>query len=268
MKQPVTKAIVGLNIVAYIYVYFFLQGTQGSPAVLEFINRFALTPSEFRDGAFWQPITAVFLHGGIVHLLFNMIGIWSLGEALENTIGSLRYAWLCFVSAATGSLFVILLQPDLEHPSLGASGMLLGLLGALAVFYPNSPLLVFFFPMRARTAAIAVGVLSILLPIFGLFESISHMAHLGGLLGGVLYSRFALGLRFGTNDLRDSGGSFQRKIMQQNMLRGMFERINRVPPDRWRDRDEKVINPIDGDQPDAAGKKLYYDPSTGKFYLR
>jgi membrane associated rhomboid family serine protease len=201
MKQPVTKIFVAINVLVHLYVWWYVQGTQGPQAADALIDRFGLTPAEFRNGAFWQPLTALFLHDGrvfpIIHIGFNMLAIWSFGLALENTLGSIRFAWLMFVSGCASSLFVILFQADLPNPTIGASGIVLGLLGALAVFYPNSQMLIFFIPMRARNAAILIGVLSIVLPMFGVLTFISHMGHLGGLVGGVLYSWFALGLRFG-----------------------------------------------------------------------
>ena len=74
-----------------------------------------------------------------------------------------RFLWLYFISGLMGSLLVVTMQSDLAHPTIGASGAVIGLLAALAVYYHHSKLLVLFFPMKARTAAIGLGALSFFL---------------------------------------------------------------------------------------------------------
>lgn len=284
VKHPVTKGIVAVCVAVYLYTWYIIPWTQGPGALEEFLATFGLLPSAFKAGAVWQPITALFLHDGRflapVHILVNMIGIWSLGKVLEGTIGSARFAWLSFFSGATGSLFVILFQPGLEHETIGASGVLCGLLGALAFFYPKSPMLVFFIPMKARTAAIILFVVSILALTFGWMQVISHAGHLGGLVGGVLYSRFALGLKFINNDLHRQDSYLRDKLMEQEAIRQLFERMAGGRSDaRWRNpagRNERVINPMPGEKPEPGPqsappppiKRLYYDPITGKMIIR
>ncbi|MCE9599343.1 MAG: rhomboid family intramembrane serine protease [Spirochaetia bacterium] len=275
MKQPVTKILVATSVLIHVFVWYLLPMISGSGAAHDFVNRFALLPVEFRDGAVWQPLTAVFLHTGILHLVFCMVTLWSLGQAVENTLGSMRYGWLCFVTASTSSLAVIFIQPELEHPGMGTSGLIMGLLGALAVYYPNSTILVFFLSMRARTAAIVFGALSILLPLFGIVESISPVNHIAGLIAGVLYARFALGLRYGAQNLNPQEDNFLRKkLMEQDRVRELFDGMKRVRPERWQTQDypqEKVINPTPEETqapPAGDAKRLHYDPTTGKFFFR
>jgi len=267
MKQPVTKLLVAISALAFLYVHYYLA----PDAALDFLNRYALNPSEFRAGAFWQPVSGLLLHTGWFHFLINVGAIWSVGQLVENTIGSSRYAWLCFFSGVTGSVFVILFQSDLPGAVVGASGILAGLLGLLALFYPNSTFVLFVIPIKARTAAIVLGILSILLPHLGSNEWISYLTYFGGFMGGVLYSRFALELHFGSNELRETDSYLQRKIMQQDVLRAVYDRMNRVPDEHWRSAypEEKVINPVSNEErPDMSPKKLHYDTTTGKFYLR
>jgi len=252
--------MIAISVGAYALAGFLLPLSGGIGASNAFVRTFALTPFRFWEGEVWQPLTALFLHGSLLHLVFNMLGLWSLGRAIEDTIGSLKYAGLCVVSGLTGSLFVILFQNDLVNPTLGASGILLGLLGAIAVFYPNSPLLIFFLPMKARTAAIVVGILSILLPAMGLLEGISHMSHLGGLIGGVIFSRLVLRLRFGGNDLHRQHPGNPRKVHDPyGPVYRPFDHSPRYPQ-------EKVINPLPT-EPEAPRKELRYDPLTGKHYF-
>lgn len=204
-KTPVTYLLVWSNVLIHLFVSFVVVGHGGSRAGENFMYNWGLVPVLFWDGSWWQPLTALFLHGGLLHLVVNMLALWSLGVPIEATLGSRNFAWLYFISGATGSLFVVVAQSGLTHPTIGASGAVLGLLAALAVFFPSSRLLVFFFPMSARTAAILFGFGSLLLAIYDSSSGISHVGHLGGLVGGVLYSRYVLGLQYGKQQLNGAG---------------------------------------------------------------
>jgi membrane associated rhomboid family serine protease len=253
--------------------------------------RFGLAPADFWSGAWWQPLTALFLHGGansglfgIMHLTVNMLALWSLGVPVEKTVGSGRFASLYFVSGAVSSLLVVLgylFETNAGNGiTVGASGAVLGVLGALAIFYPNSMVLVFFIPMKIRTAAISFGLLSILAEIFGFFPIISHLGHLGGLIGGVLYTKFVL-----SQDVEFSDRGFRKKDRGEhgririNIRRGSpppidpyaggeipkEREINPVPEERDREEREKKREEPSGET--DSNRKLYYDPQTGKFYI-
>ncbi len=201
-KAPVTMVLLWINIIVHFLVYSILPGEGGdAQKIVSVLYNFGLVPAEFWHGSWWQPLTSMFLHGSFFHILVNMLALWSLGTPIEKTLGSLRFGLLYFISGFTGALFVITFQMDMAAPTIGASGAILGLLGALAVFFPNSGLLVFFFPMKARTAAILFGAGSVVLALLDNSSGISHLGHLGGLIGGVLYSRYALGLHIGKSTL-------------------------------------------------------------------
>lgn len=285
----VTKALVGINVAVYL---FMMMTNRFSDAESngQFFQEWGLVPSLFLAGSWWQPLTCLFIHGGPMHLLMNMIGLWSLGTPIENTIGSTRFTWLYFISGASSSLFVIagyLFNPDTVSggATVGASGAVLGILGALALFYPNSMLLVFFIPMRAITAVIAFAVISVLLQIFGGLSFISHLGHLGGLVAGVLYSKFALGHSFGKHTLSGGRNPFsrgpQRRPTPQDDIVDLLNSLTQGPKAHRDEREEKVINPYPEDlsshrtetpAPESEvppiGKKLYFDPATGKFYFK
>lgn len=195
-RAPVTRTLVGINVAIHLVLVFltgnFFAFKQGDAAEGIFYI-FGLVPSDFWNGAVWQPFTSMFLHGHFIHILFNMVALWSLGAPIEHKVGSARYSVLYLVSGLMGALFVVAFQPDLMVPTIGASGAVVGLLGALAVFFPRAQLLLFFFPVKARTAAIIFGVGSLMLALFtGDGAGLSHFGHLGGLVGGVLFTWFAL----------------------------------------------------------------------------
>ncbi len=189
---PVTRVLLTINVAVYIAINWISPLVGGEAAFVGLINTFGLSPAAFWQGAFWQPLTSMFLHGSLLHIFANMLGVWSIGSMLERGIGSNRYLWLYMISGFAGTLLVLAADPTATRPTIGASGAVLGLLGAIAVLSPNSMLLFFIFPVRARTAALLIGLGSLLLEYTGRMEMISHLGHLGGLLGGYLYTRFAL----------------------------------------------------------------------------
>jgi len=86
------------------------------------------------DGAYWQVLTSMFSHVSPVHIGFNMLALWVLGPQLELAIGRVRFLALYFVSGLAGSALVLWLGPEYAYGgTLGASGAIFGLMGALAV---------------------------------------------------------------------------------------------------------------------------------------
>ncbi len=264
---------VAIHIVLVILSGSLLAFQQGSLADRVF-HSYGLVPVDFWSGAVWQPFTSMFLHGNIIHIVFNMLALWSLGAPIEHKVGSSKFSVLYFVSGLMGALFVIVFQRDLSHPTIGASGAVVGLLGALAVFFPRAQLLLFFFPVKARTAAIIFGVGSLLLALTGQAAGLSHLGHLGGLIGGVLFTWWALaptqeermdpgpaaGRGFGgfSGTTRRTGAS-QQTGAEEQMLRMMQEimrqRQGGTPGGSPGGRPMKEINPIrDRDQYDEPSR--------------
>lgn len=147
-------------------------------------------------GWIWQPATYMFLHGGIGHILFNMLGIWMFGVELERRWGTrffLRYYAVTGVGAALTTIVVSLLPFAVTSAAygsntIGASGTLYGLLLAFALYYPDRPILMFMlFPVPAKYFVMILGAISFMLSASGGGPGVAHVAHLGGLLFGYLY---------------------------------------------------------------------------------
>jgi membrane associated rhomboid family serine protease len=138
------------------------------------------------EGQWWRLITAAFLHQGIVHLAMNMFVLWLVGARLEESIGRGRYLLLYLVSGLAGSAGALLLSPNAI--TVGASGAIFGLLGALLVLE------------RQGTYILGSSVLGLVLlnvVITFAVPNISIGGHLGGLVGGaaaiLALSRFGRG---------------------------------------------------------------------------
>jgi len=140
----------------------------------------------------WRPLTYLFLHGGLFHLLFNMFAVWMFGSELEARLGTRRFLVYYFATGIGAGLTVTLIDLLLGRTSLviGASGAVFGLLLAYGVLYAERviTLLVFFVlpvSMKAKHFVIVFGVLELLFGIAG-ETGIAHFAHLGGMAVGWL----------------------------------------------------------------------------------
>ncbi len=146
----------------------------------------------------WQFITANFLHGGLLHLVFNMLGLYIFGGAVEkvfNKKGFIKYFLICgaggFVTAYT--LWFVGIIPNNLY--IGASAGVYGLLLAFSLLYPNKKILLFFIiPMKAKWLAILFGGLEFLMMFRN--DGISHIGHLGGILAGLGYFVYMRGFSF------------------------------------------------------------------------
>ena len=167
-----------------------------------FTGFFALPAIWWETLSFGRLFTYMFVHGSFNHLFVNMLGLFFIGSTVERTIGSYRFFILYYLSGILGGLGWSLLAPA-GSVCVGASGGVMGILGAFGALYPNARLLLwFFFPVRA-------WVLVVVLILWELSETIhapriggiANAAHLIGAIAGVFY---ALGLKYpdGLNNLK------------------------------------------------------------------
>lgn len=143
----------------------------------------------------WTFFTYMFVHGGLLHLLGNTLGLYFFGTAVEERIGGrsfLFYYLYCGIAAAT---FALALSSIFNvDPFIGSSGAVLGVALAFAMFWPDAEILIFPIPIpiRARTLVIAIAGISVF---FGLIfmnsptGKVAHFAHLGGMLAGYIFFR-------------------------------------------------------------------------------
>ena len=136
----------------------------------------------------WTLITYMFLHGGIGHILFNMLGLFFFGPRLEDRLGGLQFLWLYFLSGLMGGVLSFFFTPYAQI--IGASGGVFGVFLGFAYYWPRELIYIWgVFPVQARWLVVAMTALAL----FGGFSGgggIAHFAHLGGFLGGFLYIRW------------------------------------------------------------------------------
>jgi membrane associated rhomboid family serine protease len=157
---------------------------------------FALWPATHSQSPFmpWQLLTYGFLHGDLMHIAFNMFGLWMFGQDLERLWGPQRFLYfylVCVVGAGFIQLLVAGWQGGI-YPTVGASGGLFGLLLAYGLTFPNRIVVPLFppIPMRAITFVFVFGLLELYFGVSGNAPGIANFAHLGGMLFGFLMLRY------------------------------------------------------------------------------
>ena len=188
---PVTQALLGLNIMG-----FALQQLFG-PVVMTSLALWPLGSGRLGAPTFelWQLVTYGFLHGSLMHLLFNMLGLWMLGRDVEDVFGSkrfLQYYLGCVASAAIVQLAVAYALEWPPFPTVGASGGVFGVLLAFGMLFPRRRVMLLIppIPMQARTFVMLYGIVELVLGVTGSESGVAHFAHLGGLAGGYLMIRY------------------------------------------------------------------------------
>jgi membrane associated rhomboid family serine protease len=187
---PVTLALIVANVAVYL-----LQSV--APGIVVPFALWPLAASASGVGASfgpWQLLTYAFLHGGVVHLAFNMFALYMFGGPIEQVFGPRRYLiyyLVCVLSAAVSQLIVAAMMGGV-YPTVGASGGVFGLLLAYAIYFPHSRVMLLFppIPMPARVFVLVYAVIELYLGVTGSQAGVAHFAHLGGMIGGFIMLRF------------------------------------------------------------------------------
>jgi membrane associated rhomboid family serine protease len=141
----------------------------------------------------WQVVTYGFLHVDMLHLFFNMLGLWMFGSEIERLWGDRRYIQFLLASVVSAALVQLLWSAMIGSgvPTIGASGALFGVLLAFGMLFPNRTVMLLIppIPMKAKVLVAVYGALELLAGLSGR-TGIAHFAHLGGMLGGFLMIRY------------------------------------------------------------------------------
>jgi len=136
----------------------------------------------------WQLATYMFLHGGISHLLFNLLALYMFGGELESYWGSKKFTGYFFFCGIGAALCTVMITSDQFVPIIGASGAIYGLLLAYGWLFPNRLIYIYFlFPIPAKYFVIIFGLIELLSSMQGTGGGVAHLTHLGGLLFGLIY---------------------------------------------------------------------------------
>ena len=178
---PITQILILINIAAYL-----MDAVVGDAI----IARLALWPVGSPYFGVWQVVSYAFLHGSLMHLAFNMFGVYMFGSDLERVWGSKRYLQFYFASllAAAVAQLVVAQVTGGRYPTVGASGAVFGLLLGFAMVFPTRTVVLLIppIPMKAPVFAALYAILELVLGVTGAQSGVAHFAHLGGMAGGYL----------------------------------------------------------------------------------
>jgi len=138
----------------------------------------------------WSLVSYMFLHGGFMHIFFNMLVLFFFGPRLEMRLGSRKFITMYLVSGVMGALLYLPTQWGSPVPMIGASAAVYGVMLGFAFFWPREKIYLWaIIPIESRILIVAVTVLSLVFGIRG-GGNVAHFAHLGGFLGGFLYLKY------------------------------------------------------------------------------
>jgi membrane associated rhomboid family serine protease len=195
--------------------------------------------SELRELAFvpalivqqpWTAITYMFLHGGMLHLTFNMMVLFFFGSAVEEKMGS-RYPVYYLLCGAGGAALSFAFVPT--APIIGASAAVYGIALAFAYFWPDNEIMIFPLPVPIKVKWL-VGFLaasSLFLGILGSSDGVAHFAHLGGFLTGAIYLYIVFSAR---RPVKRHVQKPQPEILVHPTARAA--KRTEEKPSRWRDK--------------------------------
>jgi len=202
----VTVFLIILN--GLVFIYELSLGQQG--LLNRFIHEFAVIPAFFTSPKFWAQngilmaifplFSSMFLHGGWLHFLGNMLYLWVFGDNVEDRLGHLRYLFFYLICGLVAAFLHIFTNPGSTIPTLGASGAIAGVLGAYLILFPGARVLTlvpifFFFQLVELPALIFIGFWFVmqffsgalsLVAANGQMGGTAWWAHIGGFVAGML----------------------------------------------------------------------------------
>ena len=173
---------------------FFAEYANGRQSVRTFMEYGALSLDGLKRGFVWQLLTYQFLHGGMMHLVLNSVGLYFFGRPMELMLGRKAFLKIYFLSGLVGGVLQVSLafiSPQFGGPMVGASAGICGLIAAFALLSPDSIIYLFFvIPVRAKYFLPLMILMSAVFVFTSRGDGIAHGAHLGGTLFGVAYLRW------------------------------------------------------------------------------
>ena len=210
-----------------------------SPALALLVSALVLVPAFIVERP-WTIVSYAFLHYDVLHLLFNMIGLFFFGPRLESVLGGGRFLGLYFTSAVVAALASVFFEP--YAPVVGASGAIFGILIGFAKFWPRDRIYFWgIIPIEARWFIVLLAAYSIFGGLSGGGRT-AHFAHLGGLLGGWAYLKLV--------ELRSPARRFRKKAAPT------FPRATQADVERWRRIPRESLHPVNREELDRIMKKV------------
>jgi membrane associated rhomboid family serine protease len=196
--QWMTVLLIGINILVFLY-----QITLGEGQLEQFIRTYGVVPAQIQQGEdLISLLTSMFMHGGWMHIIGNMLSLWIFGDNVEAALGKVLYLGFYLAGGLAASAVHILFSLGSTTPSLGASGAIAAVMGAYVVMFPKARVRVIMGWSRRVTrvtALVFVGVWFLLQFLSGIASlgvqtaqtgGVAYWAHIGGLVAGVIAGFF------------------------------------------------------------------------------
>ncbi len=223
MTAWVTRLLIA-NVIMYIITYSSASVT----SMLVFVPFLILSQP-------WTLVTYMFLHAGIGHLFFNMLGLYFFGPRLESFLGSKNFLSLYFISGVSGGLLSFLFAP--YTPIIGASGAVFGIFYAFARYWPSEQMYIWgVFPVQARWLVVGMTALALLGGFGGFQQGIAHFAHLGGFVGGFFFIRWV--------DSRSRKAEFQKKMIPPKPNSSEIQKWINISPEGMHEVNREELNRV------------------------
>ena len=211
------------------------------PASDKFTKLFWLYPPDALGRVWlWQFFTYMFLHSttDAWHLIFNMLVLWMFGSEVERVLGRRRFLTLYFTAGIFAGVCGCIFTPG--SPMIGASGAIFAIEIAFALYFPNSTVIFYFFPIKAKYLAMIFTGITIFNCIISNAGNVAHFAHLGGIIYGFLFVRYSY--RVFEYLRKRQIQHHEREIVKEKMLREkvdeILDKVNREGLQNlsWRER--------------------------------
>ena len=198
-RRPVHRPVVTISIIVINVVVFLLELAGGQ----QFVEQWAVIPAHIAAGQRWITIlTAMFMHGGWMHIIGNMVFLWAFGPEIEDAMGPIRYLAFYLLGGIVASVAQIAAMSSSTVPNLGASGAIAAVMGAFLITYPRDKirtllLLGWFITVTVIPASVLIGIW-FLIQLFSQVGSVvaaqsgggvAYMAHVGGFIFGAIIAR-------------------------------------------------------------------------------
>jgi membrane associated rhomboid family serine protease len=234
---PITPVVKNLLIINGVIFLIQLLADYFFPGSMELIFGLSYT-GLVNDLRIWQIFTYMFLHGGWIHIIFNLLALWMFAGELETLWGSRFFLRYYLLSGTGAGIFISIMnyivyaRYGISPPTIGASGAIYGILLAYGMTWPNREVLVYFlFPIKMKYLVMIFGALEF----YGSVSSasaqggnISHIGHLGGLITGffllMYHRRTSAGSRLKKN-IEDSLFQSLKKLRLKRKQKKIEERI-------------------------------------------
>jgi len=200
-----TKPIVTYFIISLCTLIFLLQLTTQSYKTGELFYSYGLIPSVLMNHnelpldlysipSFLTIFTSMFMHGGFMHLIGNMLYMWIFADNIEDNLGQIKFIIFYILSGMGAAMTQVLMDTHSQIPMVGASGAIGGILGAYLINYPNAKVLVLipfgFFSQLIKIKALYVLGFWFILQFISSGGGVAYAAHIGGFVSGIILILF------------------------------------------------------------------------------